>query len=90
MQIVDISLVIWLLMMNLIGMILMKTDKRRARRNEWRISEARLFLIAALGGAIGMWFTSKIIRHKTKKWRFRLGFPLFTICHVALLVHFSM
>ena len=35
----------YLLLMNLIAFVLMGLDKRRARRDQWRISEKALFLI---------------------------------------------
>ncbi|UTR15561.1 DUF1294 domain-containing protein [Salipaludibacillus sp. LMS25] len=90
MQILELSVLGWLLVINLIGIILMNVDKRRAQRREWRISEGTLFFIAVLGGAVGMWGASQVIRHKTKKSRFYIGFPLIAVIQVALLVYFSM
>lgn len=54
----------------------MGEDKRRARKGKYRIAEKHLFLAAALGGAPGGTFGMYAFRHKTRHWRFRLGFPL--------------
>ena len=44
---------IYLIGINLAGFIIMGVDKKRAIRGAWRISEASLFCIAFLGGALG-------------------------------------
>ena len=46
-------LLVYLLLINAAGLLLMLADKIKARKNLWRIPEATLFLIAALGGSIG-------------------------------------
>ena len=65
-----------IVVMNLLAFILMGVDKRRAKKGQWRIKEATLFLAAglfgALGGTAGMYF----FRHKTQHWYFKLGFPM--------------
>ena len=43
----------YLLLVNLAAFSLMGLDKRRARRDQWRISEKTLFLPAVLGGSLG-------------------------------------
>ena len=40
-------------MINFIGYVIMGVDKKRAIRGAWRISEASLFTVALLGGALG-------------------------------------
>ena len=67
---------VYLLVMNLIGFSLMGTDKRRARRHVWRISEKTLFLAAILGGSLGAWAGMYVFHHKTKHWYFSVGIPL--------------
>lgn len=68
---------------NLCVFLLYGIDKRRAVRQEWRISEKTLLLAAAAGvfGAMaGIWG----IRHKTKKPKFYLGVPGIFILEVIL------
>lgn len=65
--------------MNLVALILMGADKKRAQRHRWRIPEATLLAAAALGGAGGAWLGMYLFRHKTKHLRFVLLVPLFAL-----------
>ncbi len=40
-------------MINIAAFALFGADKRKAKRNAWRISEKALFLSAVLGGSLG-------------------------------------
>ena len=75
--------------MNLIGFVVMGMDKRRAVRGDRRISEASLFSVALLGGALGCTLGMQCFRHKTRHWYFRLGMPAIfmvqVLCAVFLL-----
>ena len=77
-------LFVYLFLMNLIGFLSMLIDKRRARKNGWRIRERTLFLLAILGGSIGSLSGMYIFRHKTRHWYFVLGMPLILIFQVSL------
>lgn len=81
-----IGLAAYYIVINIVGFSLMYSDKKRARRGEWRISEASLFTIAllfgALGSTIGMWK----FRHKTKHWYFVVGMPLIFIIQVSIVI----
>ena len=46
-------LLIYLVAADVLALLLMLSDKRRAKRRERRIPEASLFLAALLGGALG-------------------------------------
>ena len=76
----------YLCLINLAGFVLMFTDKRRAVRNEWRIPEARLFLIALLGGEAGCMLGMVLFRHKIRKRHFVYGMPLLLLVHLVLAV----
>ena len=65
----------YLLLVNLAAFVLMGLDKRRARRDKWRISEKTLFLPAVLGGSLGSIAGMRLSHHKTKHWYFRYGLP---------------
>ncbi len=59
-------------------------DKRRAKRNEWRIPEANLHLWSFVGGWPGAFIAQQQFRHKTKKVSFRLVFWLIVASHQIL------
>ena len=42
-------ILLYLLIVNALGFLLMLVDKRKAQKNLWRIPEATLFLMAAIG-----------------------------------------
>ena len=46
-------LYIYLIVINAAAFLLMLIDKVKAKKNLWRIPEATLFLVAAIGGSIG-------------------------------------
>lgn len=81
-------LFVYLFLMNLIGFLSMLIDKRRARKNGWRIRERTLFLLAILGGSIGSLSGMYIFRHKTRHWYFVLGMPLILFLQTALTLFF--
>lgn len=79
-------LIIYIITINLIGFFIMGIDKRRARKNKWRVQEKTLFLIALLFGSIGVLTGMYVFRHKTRHLSFKLGIPAILICQVLLVV----
>ena len=67
----------------LIGINLFGLDKRRAKRDEWRITERTLLLSAALGGSAGALAGMRIFHHKTRHRVFRYGIPAMLILQIA-------
>jgi uncharacterized membrane protein YsdA (DUF1294 family) len=59
-------------------------DKNKAKKNTWRTPENHL-LILALIGPFGAFAAMLLLRHKTRKLKFRLV-PVFAIIHIALLI----
>lgn len=80
-------ILIYFLGMNLIGFLLMWIDKKKAEKSRWRISEKTLIMMTILGGSIGTNIGMKVFRHKTKKPRFYIGFPVILISQIALLIY---
>ena len=80
---------IYLLIVNVIGFCSMGLDKRKARKNQWRIPEATLFAIAFLGGSLGSVLGMHVFHHKTRHWYFRYGMPLILVLQLAAAAFFA-
>lgn len=80
-------LLIYLLIINALGFLLMLVDKFKARRGMWRIPEATLMGVAALGGSIGSLAGMYTVRHKTKHPKFTVGIPLILVAQIALAIY---
>jgi len=78
-----VLLLSYLLLINLALFLSMGADKARARGNKRRIPEARLFLLAILGGSIGGIAGIYCFRHKTKHKSFTFGFPAILVFELA-------
>lgn len=78
--------IIYLVIINLIAFLAMYIDKRRAKYGKWRIKEHTLFILAILGGSVGAIIGMYTFRHKTKKARFFIGFPVILIAEVLLAI----
>ena len=79
-------ILIYLLIINAVGFVLMLVDKLKARKNLWRIPEATLMTAAAIGGSIGCLIGMYTFRHKTKHIKFTLGIPLILAVQIAAAV----
>ena len=77
-------MLIYLLIVNAAGFILMLTDKIKAKKHLWRIPETTLFLAAILGGSAGCLLGIYAFRHKTKHLSFTLGMPLILAVQIVL------
>ena len=77
---------LYLLLINAAAFVLMLADKRKARKNRWRIPERTLILSAAFGGSIGALLGMYTFRHKTKHLKFTLGIPAILIAQISLAI----
>ena len=77
----------YLVAVNVIAFIAYGVDKRKARKGQWRISEAKLLMLAAIGGSVGAWCGMTVWRHKTKHLKFKYGVPAILILQIALFVY---
>ena len=69
-------LIVYLIAINIIAFVIYGIDKQKAIRKQWRIPEAQLLAVAAIGGSAGALLGMQFFHHKTRKWKFRLGVPL--------------
>ena len=79
-------LIYYLLLINLIGILLMFLDKKKAIKRKWRIKENTLMLIALIGGALGILIGMYTFRHKTKHKKFTVGVPTLLILNIILII----
>lgn len=78
--------IVYLLLANLVGFVLMGVDKHKAKKKQWRIPEKTLFLSAILGGSIGALYGMHLFRHKTKHKSFKFGIPAILVMQMVLLI----
>ena len=81
------EIICFLLAINIATFLLYGIDKYKAKKNQWRISEATLLTMAAIGGSIGAWAGMRLWHHKTMHKKFKYGIPLIIILQVALAVY---
>ncbi|MDO4811665.1 MAG: DUF1294 domain-containing protein [Eubacteriales bacterium] len=82
-------LLIYLILINLITFLTFGADKRRAKRDQWRIRERTLFLLAVIGGSVGALLGMYVFHHKTRHWYFCVGMPAILLLQIALPVIIS-
>jgi uncharacterized membrane protein YsdA (DUF1294 family) len=78
-------ILLWLAAANGIAFGLMVADKRRAEAGVRRISEDTLLGWAILGGAMGTYAASRLVRHKTRKQPFATQMILILAAELILL-----
>lgn len=80
------NILIYLIIINLIGFLIMYIDKQKAKNGSWRIPENTIFVITAIGGGIGTISGMYKFRHKTKKKIFTIGLPFLLIMDILLII----
>lgn len=78
----------YLCTVNVLAFSLFGMDKQKAKKRKWRIPEATLLGIAAVGGSVGAWIGMKTFHHKTKHLKFQIGVPVLICIHVCILMYF--
>lgn len=81
------GMVVYFLAISIISLVLTVYDKiaaKIARRH--RIPEKVLILLGTMGGALVMYITMLIIRHKTRKKKFMVGLPVIILLQAAAII----
>ena len=73
------AFIIW----NLIVFTVYGADKRKAKKDKWRISEKTLLNLALLFGGTGAFIGMRVFRHKTQHKKFTIGVPLLMLLNYA-------
>ena len=74
----------YLIGINLLTFLIHGIDKWKAKKDKWRIPEATLLMLAALGGSIGALLGMSVFHHKTRHKKFIIGIPLILLAQVVL------
>lgn len=77
-------LIIYLIIINALGLLLMLIDKKKAIQKQWRIPEKALLGVGLIGGSLGCILGMRLFRHKTKKPVFFVGLPLMLMVHILI------
>ena len=80
------AVLILIAVMSIITLILYASDKKKAQKKQWRISEKTLLLCGLFGGAAGGLLGMKLCRHKTKHWYFWAVNIVSLALHIAAVV----
>lgn len=81
---VVLTIAIYFISMNILGLMVMGIDKYKAKKKTFRIPEATLFTIAVFGGSLGTTLGMFLFRHKTRHWYFLYGMPLILLVQAAI------
>ena len=81
-------ILLYLLIINASGFLLMLIDKWKAKKNLWRIPEKTLLGVALIGGSIGAYAGMQLFRHKTKHLKFTIGIPVIIALQLIATAYF--
>ena len=79
-------LIFYLIVINIVGALVTLYDKIAAKKGYRRISEKALFIYAAIGASPLVYYTMKVIRHKTLHKRFMVGLPIIMILQILIAI----
>lgn len=82
------ALGVYLVVVNVVTFAVFAVDKALAAsgKNRSRIPEACLLGMSLIGGAVGGLAAMYIVRHKTRKWYFMIGLPVFAVLDLVLVL----
>jgi uncharacterized membrane protein YsdA (DUF1294 family) len=81
-------LLLYFLFINVLVFIFAGYDKSQARKNNRRIPEKTLFLMALIGGSPGLLTAMLLFRHKTSKTSFIVKFAVILAIQASLIIAF--
>lgn len=76
----------YVIVINVITLMMYSIDKWKAQHSKWRIPEATLLIMAAVGGSIGAWTGIKLFHHKTLHKKFKYGVPAIFLIQLGIVV----
>lgn len=83
------AFLIYMIAVNIICFLAFGWDKKKAEKGAWRIPEATLLLISAIGGSLGGLIGMMFFSHKTRKLKFRIALPALFVVHFIIYAYIS-
>lgn len=80
----EVTFLVYIIIVNIVSFFTFGLDKSKSKKNDWRISEMSLMVLALLGGAAGALLGMVVFKHKTSKVKFTLGIPIIFILNKVL------
>lgn len=77
----------YVIVINVITLMMYGIDKWKAKHSKWRIPEATLLFMAAVGGSIGAWTGIKLFHHKTLHKKFKYGVPAIFLIQLGITLY---
>ncbi|MBP8934244.1 MAG: DUF1294 domain-containing protein [Prevotella sp.] len=86
MSTIEKIIISYVIVINVITLMIYGIDKWKAKHSKWRIPEAILLIMAAVGGSIGAWTGIKLFHHKTLHKKFKYGVPAIFLIQLGIVV----
>lgn len=86
MSAIEKIIISYVIVINVITLMMYGIDKWKAKHSKWRIPEATLLIMAAVGGSIGPWTGIKLFHHKTLHKKFKYGVPAIFLIQLGIVV----
>lgn len=80
----------YILAVNVLAFSVYGMDKHKAKRNQWRVPESQLLLVAAVGGSVGALCGMYVFHHKTRKMKFRFGVPAILVIQILAVSYLGL
>ena len=80
----ELTLLVYIVIINIISFIVFGVDKSKSQKNQWRIKESTLIVLSLLGGSIGSMIGMIVFHHKLNKKKFYIGIPLIFILNKVI------
>lgn len=80
----------YILAVNVLAFSVYGMDKRKAKKDQWRVPESKLLLLAAVGGSAGALAGMYTFHHKTRKTKFRFGVPAILVLQIILISYLGL
>ena len=90
MEVLNVVAILYIIVVNIAGFLVMGIDKQKARKHKRRISERTLFIWAIIMGSIGVLAGMYTFHHKTRHTKFVIGVPVILAAQIIICVLIKM